>query len=192
MKYFAHWPKNKPLPDNAKIIGSNGSGHAMLIEYEGDPRDVLAAMRDVLDEMFDIAKKKQNDYTGDQGPFWNFEKAARDAGVSPERGFLVRMGDKMSRIRTLLERPPQVVNESIKDTLLDLANYAILLHLYIEGQNEKHIGQDAPGADRGSDGVCSSTFEGFDSRAEGGRGYRAYLAGTIAPSRGLASRLKSK
>jgi hypothetical protein len=45
---------------------------------------------------------------------------------------LVRMMDKMSRISTLLDKKAQVSDESIEDTLEDLANYAIIMKSYIK------------------------------------------------------------
>jgi hypothetical protein len=40
--------------------------------------------------------------------------------------FLVRIEDKLNRARTLSKRERLVQDEKIEDTLLDLANYAIL------------------------------------------------------------------
>ena len=40
--------------------------------------------------------------------------------------FLVRMEDKLNRARTLSQKEALVNDEKITDTLLDLANYAIL------------------------------------------------------------------
>lgn len=40
--------------------------------------------------------------------------------------FLVRMEDKLNRARTLSQKESLVNDEKIRDTLLDLANYAII------------------------------------------------------------------
>lgn len=40
--------------------------------------------------------------------------------------FLVRMEDKMNRLRTLSQQEAEVADEKIEDTLMDLANYALL------------------------------------------------------------------
>jgi hypothetical protein len=40
--------------------------------------------------------------------------------------FLVRIEDKLNRARTLTTKEAAVVEEKIEDTLLDMANYAIL------------------------------------------------------------------
>lgn len=40
--------------------------------------------------------------------------------------YVVRMNDKMHRINNLMKNEAMVKDESIKDTLLDLANYCLL------------------------------------------------------------------
>ena len=56
--------------------------------------------------------------------------------------FLVRMEDKLNRVRTLdriscKQQDAKVLDEKIDDTLLDLANYAILA--YIELNKDEYI-----------------------------------------------------
>lgn len=48
--------------------------------------------------------------------------------------FLVRLEDKLNRARTISQKEQLVKDEKIKDTLLDLANYAILAVLELEGE----------------------------------------------------------
>lgn len=50
---------------------------------------------------------------------------------------IVRMGDKMNRLESLTKKEAKVKDESIKDTLLDLANYAIMTVMWMNKQNEK-------------------------------------------------------
>lgn len=85
-----------------------------------------------------ITKEKNHDYTGKgDDPFANFRKVASDGVCSTEVGFLVRMSDKFSRIQSLIQLgAPMVKSESIEDTLLDLANYCILLAGYLRSQYE--------------------------------------------------------
>lgn len=45
---------------------------------------------------------------------------------------IVRMGDKMNRIESLTKKGAQVKDESIKDTLLDMANYAIMTVMWMD------------------------------------------------------------
>lgn len=83
----------------------------------------------------EISKAKNADYTGGaEDPFSNF-KAVEVLGISTEQGFLTRMMDKMKRIASFAEKGElQVKDESVTDTLRDLANYACLLAGYIESQ----------------------------------------------------------
>ena len=44
---------------------------------------------------------------------------------------VVRIGDKMNRIESLLKKEARVKDESIKDTLLDMANYCIMTVMWM-------------------------------------------------------------
>ena len=83
--------------------------------------------------MVGITERKNADYTGTSNdPFGNFRKHG-------ELGFLVRMHDKMARIESFVAKGfLEVKDESVFDTLLDLANYSILLAGFIkERMNER-------------------------------------------------------
>lgn len=49
--------------------------------------------------------------------------------------FLVRLEDKLNRARTISSQSQMVEDEKLKDTLLDMANYAILAVLELEDNN---------------------------------------------------------
>jgi hypothetical protein len=51
----------------------------------------------------------------------------------PINGLRVRMWDKMARINNLLESGAKPENESLKDSFLDLANYAIIAMMVLDG-----------------------------------------------------------
>ena len=90
----------------------------------------LAEFKKLTDQMLDLTTKKNADYGSTTDPFANF----RTFG---ELGILVRMSDKFSRLRTALyeKREFQVNNETVEDTALDLAVYALLLISYRRGAN---------------------------------------------------------
>lgn len=50
--------------------------------------------------------------------------------------FLVRIEDKLNRARTLNQTDAQVNDEKIEDTLMDMANYAILAVMELRGYEE--------------------------------------------------------
>lgn len=94
--------------------------------------EFLSLFKETADRIFETVKRKNGDYTERSGdsPFENFEYSADLAGVETERGILVRMGDKMMRLRSLIGNEPLVRDESFVDTAEDLAAYAIILAIY--------------------------------------------------------------
>ena len=100
---------------------------------------------EMCDKMIDITQKKNHDYSGfseEDDPFANF-RVVEDCGIaSVEQGFLTRMMDKISRINSFVKQGVCMVDdEKIEDTLLDLANYSILMAGYIKSKKGdiKHV-----------------------------------------------------
>lgn len=88
-----------------------------------------------LTKMHEITKKKNQDYGGGtEDAFYNFS-SVEILGVSPEHGFITRMFDKFSRLASFVKRGV-LLNESVEDTLLDLANYCILFAGYLKGKGK--------------------------------------------------------
>lgn len=75
--------------------------------------------RDICQKIHDLYEAKNNDYGDSVND--TFNKFGIDA-------FLVRMYDKLNRVYTLTrtQAEAKVNDEKIEDTLLDLANYAII------------------------------------------------------------------
>lgn len=76
----------------------------------------------LCDELNDLYARKNHDY-GD-----SFHKMFMEEGLAMSR---IRLGDKFSRFKTLSRLNPgdskqEVIDESIRDTLVDLANYALM------------------------------------------------------------------
>ena len=71
--------------------------------------------------------KKHKDY----GP-----KNISQSPGGPLNGLRVRMHDKLARLNHLVDKgqEPQVLDEKLTDTLLDLANYAIIGVLVLKGE----------------------------------------------------------
>lgn len=92
----------------------------------------------LLDEMRDIHERKNAGYAGKdtEDPWANF-RMSEAFGVSPFKGCLVRMSDKFIRVANLsLDEENDQVGESITDTLIDLANYALIaICLYEEKED---------------------------------------------------------
>jgi hypothetical protein len=97
------------------------------------PRDIDWAARDfesnLLDkfmEAYNLLQSKHRDY----GP----RNISRSPG-GPLNGLQVRMWDKLARIEhiTKIDGPAQPQHESLRDSFIDLANYAIIGIMCIDG-----------------------------------------------------------
>lgn len=87
----------------------------------------------ICDELNKLYEKKNHDY-GD-----SFHQTFVEEGLAMTR---IRLGDKFSRFKTLSRLTnsdsdqQQVTDESIRDTLMDLANYAIMTILEMDGETD--------------------------------------------------------
>ncbi len=76
----------------------------------------------IFEEMFSTYVKKNADYGN------SFEKSIEKFGLVASA---VRLSDKLERFSNLICNDAQVKDESIEDTLLDMANYAAMTVLYL-------------------------------------------------------------
>ena len=80
--------------------------------------DKIKTHKDICLYLNDLYERKNHDY-GD-----SFHLSFVEEGMAMPR---IRLGDKFNRFKALTLNKDQLVNdESIEDTLLDLANYAIM------------------------------------------------------------------
>lgn len=103
--------------------------------------ELVESFKSITSKMAETYEKKNHDY-GD-----SFDKSLDKFGLIAS---VVRMGDKMNRIESLINKSIQnpaypsvsvkdvnlVKDESIKDTLLDLANYAIMTVMWMDNQKK--------------------------------------------------------
>lgn len=80
--------------------------------------------KEICEEINALYLKKNHDY-GD-----SFHISFEEEGMAMPR---IRLGDKLNRFKALTKSgSQQVSDESIRDTLIDLANYAIMTILELE------------------------------------------------------------
>lgn len=94
---------------------------------------------DLLDSMRATHEAKNAGYSGvgNPDPWANF-RMAETFGVSSFKGCLIRMSDKFIRLANVIRNPAnEQVSESVEDTLIDLANYAIIAICLWREQNKK-------------------------------------------------------
>jgi len=92
-----------------------------------DPNSYIQSSARLLAETL---SGKNGDYAPG-GEFSNFEEAAEFAELTPLGVMLTQIGIKYSRVKSLT-RKGRANYESIQDSLLDLAGYAIIAHAYAD------------------------------------------------------------
>ena len=80
---------------------------------------------ELLGEMERLHKSKSADYGSEDDPLANVRSGADFVNIEPWRGCMVRIADKVQRLRTYC-RTGRLVHEGVRDTLLDLAAYSLL------------------------------------------------------------------
>lgn len=77
---------------------------------------------DIVEELRDTYERKNADYGN------SFDKSIDEFGYISA---VVRMSDKMERMKSLIKDEGRVEDESLEDTVMDMANYAIMFAMYI-------------------------------------------------------------
>lgn len=80
---------------------------------------------ELLDEMQQLHASKSRDYGSEEDPLANIRHGAELVDIEPWRGCMVRIADKVQRLRTYC-RTGRLVHEGVRDTLMDLAAYSLL------------------------------------------------------------------
>jgi hypothetical protein len=82
--------------------------------------------RMITEELLDLYLKKNNDYGN------SFDISLDEDGLLVAK---IRLGDKSKRFESLLKKKQQeVADESMRDTLIDMANYAIMTVMWMDKQ----------------------------------------------------------
>ena len=99
------------------------------ITYGNDPFDA------VLKQMSDLHAKKGQDYGSGSDPYANV-RASQEFGVPPWIGALIRLNDKITRLKSFIRRG-ELANESAVDSIRDVAVYAVIMQVLYEEENGK-------------------------------------------------------
>lgn len=99
------------------------------------PLDDRHTFQKITDSMFKTYLKKNKDYGN------SFDQSLDKWGLSVAA---IRLGDKLNRFESFIKNGSfHVKDESVRDTLSDLATYAIMTIMYINNQthptNEPHV-----------------------------------------------------
>jgi hypothetical protein len=92
---------------------------------------------EILEEVKRLHIAKSQDYGDDEDALANIRSGAEIVGISPWKACLIRLADKMTRLKTVCNKG-SCKFDGVEDTLLDMCAYAaISLDLYREEQNAK-------------------------------------------------------
>ena len=101
--------------------------------------DLLEIHKETCDAARDIMRQKNSDYTGGSeatDALANF-KASLSLNLHPVTGLLLRVQDKIMRIRSFVaDGKLRVMNESVEDACDDIVNYAILCKALLREEAE--------------------------------------------------------
>lgn len=88
----------------------------------------VCQFRNITAEMVETYIRKNHDYGN------SFDKSLDKFGLIAS---VVRIGDKMNRIESLIQKEAMVQDESIKDTLLDMASYCVMTIMWLNNNRER-------------------------------------------------------
>jgi len=102
---------------------------------------------ELTQQMRDIHEKKNAGYSGVDNPdSWANFRLCEQFGVSASLGCMVRLSDKYKRACNLLKNPlNEQVGEALEDTLLDLANYSLIMVCLLEEKKPTKSSLDGAG-----------------------------------------------
>ena len=111
-KYFAHFREEDIMMFGTKFdIVTKGEGKDENKKTDAD------RFKEITDKMFETFKAKNHDYGS------SFSNLFKECGMTYAYG---HMAEKLERVKSLMKDDAKVNGESMRDSLLDLANYAIL------------------------------------------------------------------
>ena len=99
-------------------------GQEMSVEQENEQSLIH---NNICGELHEMYRKKNHDY-GD-----SFHKSYEEFGLTMAA---IRISDKVNRFKTLIKSVRQCNDESIRDTLLDAANYCIMTVMELDKERE--------------------------------------------------------
>jgi hypothetical protein len=119
------WEKYSKLSVTGQPLDNPFEDRTMTISEYMDDEDFERKVWNVVQDNVAMLLRKHRDY----GP--------KNISLSPGgalNGLRVRMHDKLARINHLLDSGVEPENESLIDSFLDLANYAVIAQLVIRGE----------------------------------------------------------
>ena len=124
---------NSVLDDRQKLecLLSDNANAVEISKSKSEETGSIADFREIIEEMIQLYTRKNKDYGN------AFKQSYSEFGSIM---CAIRINDKLNRFKTLIKQNKEVKTESIKDTLIDLANYAVMTIIEIE--REKNLREE--------------------------------------------------
>lgn len=119
------WVELGYTTDGVDFVRSPGDTSVTEVEqdfYDDAPFDT--ACSDTVTDLYNLLCQKQHDYGSSN---------ILDSIVDPQTALLVRLGDKFARLKNLHQKNREAKNETVRDTVVDIAGYAVLLLMVMDG-----------------------------------------------------------
>ena len=117
------------------IVASFTTPRPKTISDEVPTHPSSRAFLNLLDEMRRLHESKSADYGSQTDPLANIRQGAEFVNIEHWRGCMVRIADKVQRLRTYCQTG-RLVHEGVRDTLLDLSAYSLLAIVLFDEQND--------------------------------------------------------
>ena len=117
---------------------SQAAGVSSDLWYEGSSEPKKPGSLKFMEAVEEIKQthiKKSQDYGDPADPLANVRAGAELVGIEPWRGCVIRIADKMQRIKSFC-REGRLENEGFEDALLDLASYAVIALVLFREEND--------------------------------------------------------
>jgi hypothetical protein len=128
-----------------KDLGTPMNATQAAEEYLTPVEELLKLHNETCMNCMRIMRQKNADYSGGTGdPYANF-RIAEMFGLHPVTGILLRVTDKLQRIKSFIAKGVlEVPGESVDDACDDLVNYAILMKGLLREEREKKALKELP------------------------------------------------
>jgi hypothetical protein len=127
-------PKSKLWPIIIKLKAAIDIGEGLESEQFSETYKRLSdtgkenhIFSDILKEMQELYNRKNHDYGN------SFSETIQEFGFTPA---VARINDKFRRVKQMVKGEQMQVEESMRDNLIDIANYCVLTIIEIDKQNK--------------------------------------------------------
>jgi len=129
MQYAENCNQNKSDSDDRVLRQTEGTMQEEFdkqqkkIKFDLDLKGSPFDFNNILQEMQELYEKKNHDYGN------SFSETIQEFGLSPA---IARINDKFKRVKQMVKGEQMLVKESMRDNLIDIANYCILTIIEID------------------------------------------------------------